>query len=321
MAEKQEQTPATSPRPANKKRPRDEAEDSPSKNASNGSIEPSKKKARREKHKKGGEGDRKKRFGKDKFDKKKRFGKKFDKKKRDKTINGQGKGEPGRNAAAQEERKPPQDDVNEAIGKMDARLIADHLLQKAKRHNKDLTAVELSDMMVSQQAFLDTTAFESPRTLDQLPAFLKAHSRDNGSHLSKAPEGNGTPHTLVVAAAALRAADLVRALRQFQTKDAVVAKLFAKHIKLDEAKEFLGRTRVNIGVGTPQRISDLLDSGSLKIDALERIVIDGSHIDQKKRGIFDMKETFFPLLQLLNRPEFRDRYGRPEGQGLHVLVY
>lgn len=231
MAEKQEQTPATSPRPANKKRPRDEAEDSPSKNASNGSIEPSKKKARREKHKKGGEGDRKKRFGKDKFDKKKRFGKKFDKKKRDKTINGQGKGEPGRNAAAQEERKPPQDDVNEAIGKMDARLIADHLLQKAKRHNKDLTAVELSDMMVSrtasmsymvlgcalltdpyliEQAFLDTTAFESPRTLDQLPAFLKAHSRDNGSHLSKAPEGNGTPHTLVVAAAALRAADLVR---------------------------------------------------------------------------------------------------------------
>lgn len=134
------------------------------------------------------------------------------------------------------------------------------------------------------------------------------------------------------------------ALRQFQTKDAVVAKLFAKHIKLDEANEFLGRTRVNIGVGTPQRISDLLDSGkedleaggihpwhwtvytdrfpgSLKIDALERIVIDGSHIDQKKRGIFDMKETFFPLLQLLNRPEFRDRYGRPEGQGLHVLVY
>ncbi|KAL1995496.1 hypothetical protein VTN49DRAFT_1683 [Thermomyces lanuginosus] len=319
MAEKQEQTSATPARPENKKRPREEAEDSPSKNAPNGSTEPSKKKARREKHRKGREGDKKKKFGKDKFDKKKKFGKKFDKKKRDKTI--KDKGKPGRNAAAQDERKPPQDDVNEAIGKMDARLIADHLLQKAKRHNKDLTAVELSDMMVPQQAILDTTAFESPRTLDQLPAFLKAHSRDNGAHLSTAPERNGTPHTLVVAAAALRAADLVRALRQFQTKDATVAKLFAKHIKLDEAKEFLGRTRVNIGVGTPQRISDLLDSGSLKIDALERIVVDGSHIDQKKRGIFDMKETFFPLLQLLNRPEFRKRYGGPKGQALHVLVY
>jgi protein CMS1 len=58
----------------------------------------------------------------------------------------------------------------------------------------------------------------------------------------------------------------------------------------------------------------------LKTQDLERIVIDGSHIDQKKRGIFDMKEIFSPLLQLLNRAEFRERYGA-KGKGLQVLVF
>jgi protein CMS1 len=53
---------------------------------------------------------------------------------------------------------------------------------------------------------------------------------------------------------------------------------------------------------------------------LKRIVVDGSHIDQKKRGIFDMKEMYFPLLKLLTRPEFRERYGSKE-QELKVLVY
>jgi protein CMS1 len=34
-----------------------------------------------------------------------------------------------------------------------------------------------------------------------------------------------------------------RALRPFQTKESIVGKLFAKHIKLEEAKQFLQRAR------------------------------------------------------------------------------
>ena len=54
---------------------------------------------------------------------------------------------------------------------------------------------------------------------------------------------------------------MIRSLRKFQTKESFVAKLFAKHIKLKEAVETLSTTRVNIGVGTPQRITDLLENG------------------------------------------------------------
>jgi protein CMS1 len=117
--------------------------------------------------------------------------------------------------------------MDEAIGKMDGRLLADHFVQKAKRHNKELTAVELSDLSVPgmvlfpefyyvqftkrnpDSAFLDTSSFNSPRTLEKLPDFLKAFS-PKGANLSDSSEQKGTPHTLVVSPAGLRAADVVR---------------------------------------------------------------------------------------------------------------
>lgn len=45
---------------------------------------------------------------------------------------------------------------------------------------------------------------------------------------------------------------------------------------------------------------------------LKRIVVDVSHIDQKKRGIMDMKDTMMPLAKWLTRKEFKERYGDPE---------
>ncbi|GAB1211240.1 hypothetical protein ATERTT37_000353 [Aspergillus terreus] len=210
--------------------------------------------------------------------------------------------------------------INEDIGKMDGGLLADHLMQKSKRHNKNLTSIELSDLSIPDVAFLDTSSFDAPRQLDQLPAFLKAFSPNKGAGLAQASEAKGTPHTLVVSPGGLRAADVVRALRSFQTKESIIGKLFAKHIKLEEAKQFLERARTGIGAGTPARISDLIDAGSLKLDDLQRIVIDGSYVDQKQRGIFDMKETHFPLLQLLTRSEFKERYGAKEKK-IQILVF
>ncbi|KAJ5510760.1 hypothetical protein LT330_005549 [Penicillium expansum] len=217
-----------------------------------------------------------------------------------------------------ESQSTRKDGIDESIGKMDGRLLGDHFAQKAKRHDKELSAVELSDLSVPDSAFLDTSSFTSTRKLEQLPEFLKSFST-KGADLSKSSEKNGTPHTLVISGAALRAADVVRALRSFQTKDSIVGKLFAKHIKLEEAKQFLQRARSGIGAGTPTRISDLIESGTLNLEELERIVIDGSHVDQKQRGIFDMKDTHMPLLKLLTRPELRERYGVKKG--VKILVF
>lgn len=119
--------------------------------------------------------------------------------------------------------------VDESIGKMDGGLLADYFAQRAQKLDKELSAVELSDLSVpgvyhvsqirflgylevltdADSAFLDTTSFSDSRTLDKLPGFLKTFSPKNAD-LSKASEKKGAPHTLVVSAAALRAADVVR---------------------------------------------------------------------------------------------------------------
>ena len=62
--------------------------------------------------------------------------------------------------------------------------------------------------------------------------------------------------------------------------------------------------RIDFGVGTPERLSALLDLNALSTANLKRVVIDASYIDQKKRGILDMKELHEPLIRLLLRKEF-----------------
>jgi protein CMS1 len=214
---------------------------------------------------------------------------------------------------------------------MDSRLLADHIAQRTQRFQPDLSPVEADDWRIPESAITDTTAFAEPRTTANLPAFLETFAgkkkttttttKKKGGGLASAPSKfNGSPHSLVVCGAGLRAADVTRVVRKFQTKEAKVAKLFAKHIKLKEAREELKRTRVNFGVGTPQRIMDLIEDGALRTDELERIVVDASHIDQKKRGVLDMKELQVPLVKLLTSEGIKGRYGKGEGK-IELLFY
>jgi protein CMS1 len=61
-------------------------------------------------------------------------------------------------------------------------------------------------------------------------------------------------------------------------------------------------------------------AGALAVDRVERIIIDASHIDQKKRGILEMKETQVPLAQWLNRKEFKERLGA-NANGIELLFF
>ena len=82
------------------------------------------------------------------------------------------------------------------------------------------------------------------------------------------------------------------------------------------ARKYTNGSSIGIGVGTPTRLQDLIKAGALKTSNLTRIVIDGSHLDQKKRSIFSMKDIFVPLLDLLSHKNIRTRYG-----DIHVLVF
>ncbi|KAI1246585.1 csm1-like protein [Eutypa lata] len=209
--------------------------------------------------------------------------------------------------------------VNRAIGLMDSQLMADHIAQKTSRFGTDLSPVELSDLYISPNSIRDSTSFQEIRSLDNLPQFLEKHS-ETPERLGQAPKQNGSPHTIIVTGAGLRAADLVRAVRKYQKKGNSVAKLFAKHIKIEESTQFLKTHRTGIAVGTPKRLGDLVENGSLSLDNLERLVVDASHIDQKKRGVLDMKDTMMELARWLTRREFKERYTDSE-KPLQLLFY
>ncbi|KAK7756653.1 Protein cms1 [Diatrype stigma] len=118
--------------------------------------------------------------------------------------------------------------VNKAIALMDSQLMADHIAQKTSRFGTDLSPIELSDLYISRTSPLsllsffgipnshslansirDSTSFQEIRTLEKLPQFLESCSEKSES-LGEAPKQNGSPHTIIVTGAGLRAADLVR---------------------------------------------------------------------------------------------------------------
>ncbi|TVY92152.1 Protein CMS1 [Lachnellula willkommii] len=209
--------------------------------------------------------------------------------------------------------------INKAFSHLDSQLLADYVAQRTRRYESDLSSIELEDKYIPAKAIEDTTVWDKPRILDNLPGFLEKFA-GNSTKLWSASKKNGSPHTIIVTAAGLRAAEIARVVRKLQTKDATVAKLFAKHIKLQDSVNFLKTTRTGIAVGTPTRLKDLMDDGALAVDRLERIVIDASHIDIKKRGILEMKETQVPLIFWLGQSEFKERYAADKN-GIQLLFY
>ncbi|KAK7985051.1 hypothetical protein PG988_002673 [Apiospora saccharicola] len=209
--------------------------------------------------------------------------------------------------------------VNKAIAAMDPQLLADYLAQKTTRFGSDLSPVELADLYISPISITDTTSWQEARNLEKLPEFLEKFTKDP-EKLKKAPKLKGSPHTIIISGAGLRAADVVRSARKFSSKGNMVAKLFAKHIKLDDASKHLKEHRTGMAVGTPARLNDLVENGSLSLANLERLVVDASHIDQKKRGVLDMKDTLMPLVRWLARKEFKERYAATE-KPLQLIFY
>jgi protein CMS1 len=98
-------------------------------------------------------------------------------------------------------------------------------------------------------------------------------------------------------------------------------------------------------VGTPQRLIDLIENGTynnnntpsrnktpffppanpfsdaLSLANLKRIVVDASHIDQKKRGIVDMRETMMPLAKLLCMQVLKERYEDETARHIDLIFY
>jgi protein CMS1 len=80
--------------------------------------------------------------------------------------------------------------------------------------------------------------------------------------LNQKSKSNGAPTLLFIVSNALRVVDATRILKDKSLrgdKSGEVAKLFARHFKLQEHIDYLRRTKVGSAVGTPGRIGKLLE--------------------------------------------------------------
>ncbi|OAL05701.1 hypothetical protein IQ06DRAFT_265975 [Phaeosphaeriaceae sp. SRC1lsM3a] len=209
--------------------------------------------------------------------------------------------------------------VNHSFERMDGQLVADYVNARTRLYGKELSSVELEDKFIPARTVRDSTSWSEPRTTDKLSAFLKQQC----TTLQAVPKKPvGAPHTIVVTASGIRAADLCRSLKaglpKEGVKDANVAKLFAKHMKLVEQVAHLKKNRIDIGVGTPDRLAALLEEKALSTANLKQVVIDVSYIDQKKRGILDMKELHESLIKFLLRRNF---VGEAKERGDNLFLF
>eukprot|EP01103_Thecamoeba_quadrilineata_P014560 TRINITY_DN436_c0_g1_i2.p1 TRINITY_DN436_c0_g1~~TRINITY_DN436_c0_g1_i2.p1 ORF type:complete len:120 (+),score=9.23 TRINITY_DN436_c0_g1_i2:610-969(+) len=104
---------------------------------------------------------------------------------------------------------------------------------------------------------------------------------------------------MIVSPAALRAAEVVRTMKEFTSPKLPIMKVFAKHVKIEEHHEKLSNSVVRICVGTPNRMLKLLEDGSLSVAELKWVIIDG-FINAKNLNLLETKDTgddFFKLFE------------------------
>lgn len=126
------------------------------------------------------------------------------------------------------------------------------------------------------------------------PFFLAIQTKlPDFQNMKKVPgEEVGSPLVIIVSAGAVRSVEIIKSLSRYaQCK---VAKLFAKHFKLEDQVEML-REYHPVAVGTPHRLNKLVDIGALSLTNTRVVLIDMG-TDEKSFTLLNspnVKEDFF----------------------------
>ncbi|XP_015887049.3 protein CMS1 [Ziziphus jujuba] len=161
-----------------------------------------------------------------------------------------------------------------------------------------LSSIELESIKDTSMMELTQSTYQD---LDTLGKHMKAAFGSSWKEVlceKKLSEGKiepGSPVILVISSSALRSIELLRGMRSL-TKECHAAKLFSKHMKVEEQVSLL-KNRVNIASGTPSRIKKLIDIEALGLSRLAVIVLD-IEPDVKGYSLFSLpqvKDEFWDL--------------------------
>jgi len=168
---------------------------------------------------------------------------------------------------------------------------------------KTLSDIEVNDIKpTTDEWFLKESQPINRDSITNFPTYLKnivPTWSEDCEGLTKSGS-KGSPVMLIVTSSAVRAVELLRSTNPFKGENCKTAKLFAKHFKLDEQSKNLREKVSHLAVGTPHRVVQLIENGSLKLNMLKTVVVDWSWKDVKMRGVTNMpmvKEQFVNLFQ------------------------
>lgn len=170
------------------------------------------------------------------------------------------------------------------------KLIKDH-------YSSRRSVIELEELNLPDSCFLkanDLTHSLSSYLKEICPKWVK---------LRKTHDEKKSVLMLVLCSSAVRALELIRSLTAFKG-DAKVAKLFAKHIKVQEQIKLLEKRVTHLGVGTPGRIKELVKQDGLNLNPLKFLVFDWNWRDQKLRRMMDIPEIRKEVFELLDMGVF-----------------
>lgn len=119
----------------------------------------------------------------------------------------------------------------------------------------------------------------------------------------KVKDVNGCPSIIIICSGAKRATDIIKSMAKFLS--CKIAKLFAKHFKVQEQVECLNKQHYPIAVGTPNRLNKLIELGALSLKRTQIVLVDMA-LDVKESSILSMSgvsEDFYSLLIKSIQPE------------------
>lgn len=107
----------------------------------------------------------------------------------------------------------------------------------------------------------------------------------------------GCPVLVVLCSSAIRATQIIKSISSKLIK-CKIAKLFAKHFKVEEQMEMLTKEYYPIALGTPNRVSKLIELGALSLRRTAIVLVDITP-DSKQFNILSLKDVQYDLYKLL----------------------
>jgi len=156
--------------------------------------------------------------------------------------------------------------VDKQTGKLNCMLSQEHFLDNAPIHGEGSVPC----------AF--TVAVDAANLRKHLKEATAAAAGDKDKEL-------GCPSVLVLCASSLRASQVLNRMKGLLRCPHI--KLFAKHLKIQEQVEMLGKDPFPVAVGTPNRVLKLFELGALSGSALRLVLVDAA-LDSKQFSVMTL---------------------------------